>query len=101
MMTQMLICSLFCGGLWSVTKYEEYQDNVYGLVLAPLGKYANDHLPKWLYLPLLGCLNCMASIWGTIFYCYNNIETFKLIELIIFIFVVSALNGLYGRFFNQ
>ena len=27
--------------------------------------YFIEKLPKWLYLPLGGCLKCMASIWGS------------------------------------
>lgn len=102
MLTQAIITSLFCAGLWSVTKYEEdTKGNVYGLILAPLGKYANDNLPDWVYKPLIGCINCMASFWGAVFYCYNYFNQFNIIELIIFIFVVSALNGLYGRYIES
>lgn len=101
MLTQAILCSLFCSGLWSVTKYEEYNGRIYGLIGAPLGKHAFDNLPSWIYKPLFGCINCMASLWGTLFYCYKNLDNFNLINLVIFIFVVTALNGIYGKYINS
>lgn len=101
MLTQAILCSLFCSGLWSVTKYEYYNGKIYGLIGAPLGKYANDNLPYYIYKPLMGCINCMASFWGTLFYCYKNIDNLNLINLVIFIFVVTALNGIYGKYIES
>jgi hypothetical protein len=102
MLLTAILCSLFCSGLWSVTKYEtDGNGNIYGLILAPLGKYAHEHLPQYIYKPLLGCINCMASFWGILFYCYKYYKSGNVCECIIFIFVVSALNGIYGKYIES
>lgn len=101
MITQLIITSLFCAGWYNVFKFEVDGDgNIYGLIGAKIGLYAEANLPWYVYKPLMGCLNCMASFWGLIFYCYNYWNSFNVIELIIFIFALSALNGIYGKFID-
>lgn len=55
-----LIISLFCAGLAKSTEQ--------GMILEGLYKWLHFRLPEWLFLPILGCVYCMASVWGTVLY---------------------------------
>lgn len=37
-----------------------------GKLLHPIDRLLYKVLPDWLYLPIIGCVTCMASVWGTL-----------------------------------
>ncbi|KOY86210.1 hypothetical protein AD998_08675 [bacterium 336/3] len=37
-------------------------------ILYSMNEFLEKTLPSWLYAPLLGCVYCMSSVWGVIFY---------------------------------
>ncbi len=37
-------------------------------LLGKLGHFIEELLPEWLFTPLLGCVKCMPTIWGSIVY---------------------------------
>jgi hypothetical protein len=37
-----------------------------GKLLHPIDRLLYRILPSWLYLPIIGCVTCMASVWGTL-----------------------------------
>ena len=53
-----LLCSFFCVGVYMVSRDEG--DLLYFL------NNGTRHWPGFLRKPLIGCVNCMASFWGTI-----------------------------------
>lgn len=57
----MIIISLFCAGLYRAAEP--------GMLLSRFHAWAETNIkPKWMYSPVIGCVYCMASIWGTIVY---------------------------------
>ena len=63
MIKLILIISLFCNGLYIITAP--------GMLLNFLRNYLEAltfHHPKFVYTykPLLGCIKCMASVWGIV-----------------------------------
>jgi hypothetical protein len=93
-----ILTSLFCGGLYYAADYDEDgTGKIYGQILWPFKYYLTYWLDEYWAKPFIGCLRCMGSFWGTLFYCNNYWTEYSVIDHIIFIFVVSALNGLYGR----
>lgn len=93
-----LTCSLICAGLYYAADYE----------LTENGKPTNkgvlwfykwsiiEVFGEWYSKPFINCLRCMGSFYGAIYYVTMFPEP-TLIQGILFIFVVSALNGLYAR----
>lgn len=55
---EILILSVFCNGL-----YIAAED---GMILSRPNRWMEKKLPLWIYKPLLGCIYCMASIWGAV-----------------------------------
>lgn len=76
-----LYCSLFIFGLWNAAQK--------GFILHRLDNYAEAYLPEFLYKPLIGCVLCMASIWGGSYYFYFIGFDFG---VLVFIPAVSGLN---------
>lgn len=56
MIYTIILISLFCNGLFVITDE--------GMIGYPIRKILHDYLPVWLFKPLIGCIPCMASIWG-------------------------------------
>lgn len=63
--------------------------------------FLEDNLPDWIYMPFIGCIYCMASVWGTLFYIfilwfdfYRGFQDFDWYKLLYLPFYVLALSGL-------
>src|SRR3982750_423059 len=41
-----------------------------GQILYPVSLFLEDHLPEWLYKPLIGCQYCVSGQWALWFYFY-------------------------------
>jgi hypothetical protein len=67
----LLINSLFIIGLHESTKPS--------FILYKPNEFLEKNLPSWMYAPLLGCVYCMSSVWGIVFYCgcYLNLDSFE------------------------
>lgn len=71
---EVLIASAWCFGFWKAFDS--------GMILHPVDRWARGYakgtmenigyvkgkMPAWLYKPLMGCVICMASIHGSLFY---------------------------------
>jgi len=43
-------------------------------ILYKVSELTEKVLPSWLYAPLLGCVYCMASVWGIVFYAITFVK---------------------------
>lgn len=89
----LIINSLFIIGLYEASEHQP--------LLAKISNWLEAHLAWWLYAPVLGCVYCMASIWGTIFFALNLYlkakGTWQAVEILQFWylpFYMGALSGL-------
>jgi hypothetical protein len=50
-----------------------------GFILDSVNIFLEKILPSWVYAPLLGCVYCMSSVWGIVFYSlfFLKIDTFQ------------------------
>lgn len=76
-----------------------YEASESGRVLSGIHDWMEQYLPMWLYKPVLGCVYCMASVWGSIlfigvYYPLYLQNYFLLLWLPIHIGAVSGLNYL-------
>lgn len=79
--------SLFCHGLFVLFSP--------GFIFGGAGDLLEEKLPKWLFKPLIGCVTCMASVWGTLGYLLVEKEVTLLIP---FIVALAGLNYLLNQF---
>jgi len=110
-----VLTSLFCNGLWWITQegkllyftikwlddYEAKKKQYYKGFEPVSDRLYNEHMAKiWRFTnPLITCIVCMASVWGTlIFLAYND---FNIINWIICIVNSSALNGLIWKLIHE
>jgi len=56
----MVLQSVFINGLKSTFGKE--------MIFEKVGIFLKSKLPIYLYKPLIGCVQCMSSVWGTITY---------------------------------
>lgn len=103
-----IICSLFCVGFNYSTSYVPVYEHVAGQLpkeqipdktelLWFIKYYGNKFLPVYIQKPLYGCLMCMSSIWGSIFYwgyVLNSPGRINGLTIIIWVVVVMAVCGL-------
>lgn len=106
MIEQIVIISLFCCGLKASTSHGYLLHFVKRGLVALLGgtiTWRPDFIEeevklKWgndIYKPILGCVTCMASVWGVIIYSLLNDYTIASIyTLPMIILACSALNTL-------
>lgn len=93
-MELVIMNSLFIIGLYEATEP--------GNLLASIHDFMETRFPSWLYKPILGCVYCMASFWGSLFYLiYYTYHPF--VEGFVFFywfFYIGAVSGctyvLYG-----
>ena len=91
-MTSILIISLAINGLYLATG-----DN---MILEPLRLFIHKIVKsEYLRKPLIDCVTCMASVWGTIFYLLS--EPFVWNEWIITVFAVAGLATLINRVIDR
>jgi hypothetical protein len=87
---ELLIIGFFCNGL-------SYATNE-GMILFKPHQWLERKLPTWIFKPLIGCVNCMASIWGTTlhFILGGSLLTWPIV-------IVGAIfvNGLMTELYNK
>jgi hypothetical protein len=86
---EILLIALFCNGLQLAS--EE------GMIFHRIARKIKSW-PEWINKPIIGCIYCMASVWGTIIHTafnYNNIP--GMVTLPIVIVASVYLNGLVGE----
>ena len=100
----LIINSLFIVGLHHATTYEltRFGDvlKTESRLLWPLRYYAEQYLTTWIYKPLIGCVACMASFWGTIFFVVQYLDVWTWttwFNWIIYIFALSATNQVINK----
>lgn len=86
---QIVITALWCWGF--ANAFDE--DNIFG----GLGKIIKKTAPSWFYKPTIGCVKCMPSIHGTIWFIYFH--EFDFFLWILFIVAVSGLNTIILNLF--
>ena len=93
LLTTIIIISLFCNGLYVITGER--------MILEKFDLWLQLTLPEIIYKPLLGCIKCMASIWGTVI-CFILLPfDLNLIYLIPIACVsASALNAILYEFYE-
>jgi hypothetical protein len=110
LLTNILIISLFCNGVYLITRpkmllffiHDKYLDICKGFIRAD-GEtewiYRSfPTVPRFFYKPLFGCLPCMASIWGTIGY-FGLGNSFNW-EFPIVIVTVACVNLIINRIYE-
>lgn len=89
MLKELIIIALVCNGISFATNE--------GMILYKVDKFL-EKLPKFIYKPLIGCVNCMASIWGTAihFYMGGTLHNWPLV-------ILSAIfvNGIFAEIYNK
>jgi hypothetical protein len=80
------ICSLFIFGVWNAFNP--------GFVFEKIDAYLDSRLPQFLYKPLLGCVICMPSLYGTAYYLIFIDQDFG---FLVFFPAVSGLNLFLSR----
>jgi len=90
MILNIILIALICNGI-SIATNER-------MILYKVDIWLEAKLPIWIYKPLLGCVNCMASIWGTAihFYMGGSLHDWPIV-------IISAIfvNGLFAELFNK
>jgi len=103
---ELIICiSLFCLGIREIT------DDIGGRIGYPLKEFLlKKEIPEWILKPVILCVTCMSSFWGSITYlslllvndgceCFYEINTY--IVWFIVIVSVSFLNTLLWNVRNK
>ena len=75
-------------------------------IFHPVRVWADKHLPSWIYRPLIGCVVCMTSVYGTISWAAACVLIFKsllfsLVGYLPFIFALAYVNLLVSNFTNN
>jgi len=99
-----LIISLFCNGLYIITRpgmlFEFLDRWLYQLIFP---KRSQDIKPfhTQLYKPILGCIKCMASVWG-IFICLVMLKFSPalLFQIPVICICASALNAILFQLYE-
>jgi len=99
MITQILITSLVCFGIYKATRYKAWMD-VNGVqrqyeILGLIKRYGDLYLPSWIRKPLYDCPPCMGSVWSVVTSLYFGFG----VELLLIIPAVSGLNYILVRLF--
>lgn len=87
MITQILITSLVCFGIFKATR--EF------MVLHFIKQYGDIHFPKWMRYPLYECTACMGSFWSLVTCLKFGIS----VDILLIIPAVSGLNYIIFRMF--
>lgn len=85
-----IIIAVVCNGLVIAT-WE-------GMVFYKPYTFLKKHLPKWIFKPLIDCVFCMASVWGTSIHFYLG---GGLHEWPIVILGAIFVNGLFAELYNK
>lgn len=90
------LCLIFINSLLIIGLYEATEQ---GRLLSRLHDVLEQRLPDYLYKPLLGCVYCMASVWGCVFFLFYFYpaylaEMYLMLCLPFHVLAVSGLNYL-------
>lgn len=109
-----IITSLFINGLHWATYYELHRVNVgkdyfrmernpnESNVLWFLRYYPEKYFPPFIYKPLIGCIQCMSSIWGSLFYWWTYPITIEsVVQWVVFVMCVSATNMVINKLIDN
>ena len=107
--TLIIITSLFINGLHWATYYE--LNGIWaskdGMKRNPdesnalwfLRYYPEKWFPSFIHRPLISCVQCMASVWGSLFYWghFHTITIESVIMWVVFVMCVSAMNMVINK----
>jgi len=84
----MLLNSFFIIGLYICTR----EDMIFGFV----ERYYNTTfgILKWILTPIIGCYQCMASVWSVPFFIFAGLEWYL---LVVYSVCLVSLNTLIGK----
>lgn len=71
-----------------------------GMILGDVGDYLAVNISKWVFKPTIGCMPCMASVWGLIIYMNVMYGELGSLFLIPFIICLSGLNFFIVQMFG-
>lgn len=95
MLITLIVNSLFIFGLKYSTQPSE--------ILGKLGTWSTRVLPYWISKPLFGCLMCMSSIWGLVFFVATKgvLHTYDYgVITLVYIIALCGFNWIAGTIFN-
>lgn len=88
---------LFINAFFIVGLYEASEA---GGILEKPHDFLERNLPEIIYKPILGCVYCMASVWGSLFFLFNQFldfntgqNIFQWYKLLYLPFYIAALSG--------
>lgn len=93
---EILFISLFCNGLALISS-EGYV--LYGFKSWMNETFHEEHKLRFIYNPVIGCVVCYASFWGSIIYWILAQPT--LFSLIIWPFVITAVSSVNLFIYNK
>jgi hypothetical protein len=108
---QIITTSLFIVGLHWSTHYETHRvdvgDNYFRIernkdesnILWFLRYYPHRWFPSFIYKPIIGCVQCMGSIWGVpiYFWTHPSITIESCVTCVVFVCAVSATNMVINK----
>jgi hypothetical protein len=96
MIQHILLNSLLIIGLFTAGYYERRMDGTYSYqILGRLVRRMDDHLPEWMVKPIIGCMPCMASLWG-VAYCLLMTD-YGVLNMLVHIMATSGLLRIAAR----
>ncbi len=99
LLTLIILISLFCNGLFYLTTEE-------GMPLKFIDRWIDKRLDNklliFIYSPILGCITCMSSVWGTLLYWhFIGFTTESYYELPIVVISSAYLNTLMFNYVRK
>lgn len=83
-------CSLIIFGIWNAGSP--------GMILQHVDSYLSASLPELIYKPLIGCVICMPSLWGSAYYfTFVNLDW----GVLLFVPALSGFNYLLAGWTNS
>lgn len=96
---ELIIIACLCNGL--MLACEE------GMIFYKPAKWIKKNLSSWLYKPTIGCIYCMASLWGVIIhvtfclFIFEATTQYLIVGLPIIILCGVFVNGLFTHIYNK
>lgn len=105
---ELLIASFWCFGFWKAFDtgmiFESIDTWARGRTYSAHDGTINvvkGHMPGWLYKPLMGCVICMASFHGVLFYVVVVGLDEQPEQLFLFVVALSGLNFLLSQLVRE
>jgi hypothetical protein len=97
----LILNCLMIGGVWSSTRYDEHAgEYIGGEIFGWINYWCEKNLPEKLWIPLFGCIKCMASIWSFPYIMYSMTiwkDPGMLLYYPIYILALCGLNTIYDK----